>query len=147
MALHESDTIFLKNHDFNRDAPFLLGDNEMQEQTTILYQRAETFLRDQYDRSFTTKDMMESVGISRSAALKYLRGREDVEPTLKRKDGYIERWLSHVAPIEPTREGLEQVRREESLRNDELGREARLDFYMTQKRGSFKKRVKTRYYV
>jgi hypothetical protein len=73
--------------------------------------------------------------------LPFLRSREDVEPTLLRKDGYVERWFSNVEPLPPTVEGVQEEAFIHTRVFDEAGREARADHEWTKTRGQRRKRL------
>lgn len=105
------------------------------------YETIEQFLRAQFDRTFTMKELEEETGIKRDVALTYLRERPDVEASLVRKDGYVERWKSNVVPLPPTEAGMWEERISQLQHLDQMGKQAREDYYWTLTRGQRKIKV------
>jgi len=145
ITLTKRDLKFLQSHDFDRDLGYDVNPDSSARILQESYDRVDQFLREQYGRSFTMTELVEETGVDPRKMTEYLHSRTDVEPTYTIKNGVVRRWLSNAKPFDPSKEGLKEVKKMEKQLQDDLGHQAREDYYWTQTRGHNKKRLSSKH--
>lgn len=139
--LGESDRTFLAQHNFDADVPFSDHPDTWVDDAKFLGDSLNNFLVSISGLSYTLDEMIKVTRVGRTAALRFVRSHPELtSPALMRTDGYVERWTSHAPVPSPSPEGLVEDARLEQEARDELGRQARADFWWTTRRGQKKRK-------